>query len=109
MESVVAPPVVRGSAAVPGRVTIRLRPVTADPLRLPALLVVDGVILGRRADGTVDMDAAQRALRSVDANLISSIETVKREPAMERFGSGPFEGALLITTRPATGREVPKP
>jgi len=91
-------------------VFIHERPVNFDSLRAPPLWVVDGVLLGRRRDGTIDHAAAQEALKTLDVKLISSIEVIKGEPASERFGPGASDGAVLITmVRPANGREEPKP
>ena len=86
------------------------RPASYDSLRPPPLYVVDGVILGRRADGTVDRDAAQRALQHLDPTSISSIEVLRGESAISRFGPAARDGAALFTTvRPTTPEEGKKP
>jgi hypothetical protein len=60
------------------------------------------VILGRRRDGTIDRQAARRALQMVDPKRISSIEVLKGVKAMERFGPSGENGAALIRMTPAS-------
>lgn len=99
-----------GNSAGTKPVTIRLRPPSADSRRGPPLYVVDGAILGRRRDGTIDRAAAQDALSALDATRITSIEVMKLVPALERFGPIANDGAVLFTLmRPATRREEAKP
>jgi hypothetical protein len=64
-------------------------------------MVVNGVPLGRRPDGTVDHEAAQRLLQRVSCKDIVSIHFVKAEQALMRFGPGANRGAMLIATAPS--------
>jgi hypothetical protein len=113
MDSVTALPLapsLRASTLTGVTVTLREGPGKLDSLRAPPLYVVDGVILGRRRDGTIDRAAAQDALKTLDPKLISSIEVIKGEPAIERFGRGASGGAVLITmVRPAATQEERRP
>src|SRR5215204_1600622 len=87
MDSVSALPLapsLRASTRTGVTVTFHEGPARLDSLRAPPLYVVDGEILGRRRDGTIDRAAAQDALITLDPKLISSIEVIKGEPAIER-------------------------
>jgi hypothetical protein len=68
------------------------------PGGLPALLFVDGKALGRRADGTIDDVAAAHSLRMVDPLSIVSIQVVKGNEAVERYGPAARGGAVLFVT-----------
>jgi hypothetical protein len=75
----------------------------------PALWVLDGVKLGLRPDGTVDHEAAQRALSKLDPNRIESIQVLKGEAAIARFGPGAHQGAVLFVTRPPDSSRIAPP
>ena len=100
----VAPPRTSAPTGKPVRVVICQR---SGPTDHPALLVVDGVRLGLRPDGTIDHEAAGRALSKLDPNRIESIEVLKGEAAVARFGPGAHAGAVLISTRPDSSRKGP--
>ena len=72
----------------------------ADSVSHPPLYVIDGIIFGLRPDGTVDHDAARRALGTIDPTQIESIQVLKDSLAVARFGPGAHNGAAIITTRP---------
>jgi hypothetical protein len=69
-----------------------------------ALFLVNGKAVGRRSDGTVDSAATLRWLQSVDARQIVSIEVVKGDEAIKRFGPDARGGAVLINTMADTSR-----
>jgi hypothetical protein len=75
----------------------------AKPTAHPPLYVVDGAVLGLRPDGTVDHDAAGRALGTIDPNQIVSIQMLKDSIAIARFGPGAHAGAAIIETYRSTG------
>jgi outer membrane receptor protein involved in Fe transport len=60
------------------------------------MYVVDGVILGRRDDGTIDPEAAGRALARIDPHTIASIQVLKGESAVRRFGPAASDGVILF-------------
>ena len=96
LDSVKVVPVRTSSVPARGPITIRFRPLTADTSRRPSMFIVDGRTLGRRADGSVDRDAAQRELARLDPRTISSIEVLKGESAISRYGPGASDGVVLI-------------
>jgi hypothetical protein len=63
------------------------------------LFVVDGAPLGVRADGTTDHELARRSLALIDPTRIVSIEILKAELAVPRFGPAAHDGVALIVTR----------
>ena len=77
---------------------IRIRCGLGTPDGHPALLVLDGVVLGLRPDGTVDHTAAQAALAGVEVGEVESVVVVKSAEAVRRFGPGGHRGAILIET-----------
>ena len=97
-------PVVAPSSPSGGTITIRERPVTADPLHGPPMYIVDGRTLGRRDDGTIDRSAAQRALGWIDPRTIASIQVFKGESAVGRFGPAASDGVVLIELVPHAWR-----
>ena len=111
MDSVAILPEARPTAPAekPVRVIICHRP-AIDTLH-PPLYVIDGIVLGLRSDNTIDHDAARRVFARIDATTIVSIEVLKGERAMQRFGPGAHEGAILITTtkQGSARREQKKP
>ena len=75
----------------------------------PPLYVINGIVLGLRPDNTIDHVAARRALARINATTIVSIEVLKGERAIQRFGPGAHEGTILITTtKPGSARPEPK-
>ena len=68
------------------------------PGRASALLLVNGRALGRRRDGTIDHVAAGQSLRMVDPRSIVSIQIVKGDEALGRYGPAARGGAVLIVT-----------
>jgi hypothetical protein len=71
-----------------------------DPREWP-LMVVNGVALGRRSDGTVDPGAAQRSLERFSCRDVVSIQFVQSDEALKRFGPAGHRGAMLIVVRPS--------
>lgn len=97
IDSVRAAPIpVASSAPARGPITLHLSPVTADTVHGPPMWIVDGQTLGLRDDGTIDRDAARRALARIDPRTISSIQVLKGDVAVRRFGPGAAEGVALI-------------
>ena len=108
MDSVTVLPVrPAASDGKPVRVIICHRS-TVDTLH-PPLYVIDGVVLGLRPDNTIDHAAARRAFGRINPTSIATIEVLKGEGAMQRFGPGAHEGAILITTaKPGSARREQK-
>ena len=98
VDSVRAVPLAVAASAAPtrGPITIHLRPVTVDSRRGPPMYVVDGVVLGRRDDGTIDHEAAGRALAKLDPRTITAIQVLKGESAVQRFGTSASDGVVLF-------------
>ena len=99
-------PVVRASGA--GERTIRIPRHSYGPGLPPEqwpLLLVNGVALGLRSDGTIDPASAQRLLQQVNCRAIVSIEFVKSEHAVKQFGRAGSRGAFLIVTASDSSRE----
>jgi hypothetical protein len=93
---------VRDSVPLRGPVFIREGWASVHTLRAEPLYVVDGAVLGRRHDGTIDRQAGQRALQVLDPRRIVSIEVLKDIQAVQRFGPSGSNGAVLILTRQLT-------
>lgn len=89
---------IQSAALPPSGARIQIRCGLGTPTGHPALLVVDGVVLGLRPDGTVDHAAAQTVLDGLDAGEIVSVIAIKAAEAVERFGPGGHLGAILIAT-----------
>jgi hypothetical protein len=68
------------------------------------MYIVNGHTLGRRDDGTIDRDAAQRALARLDPRTISSIQVLKGDEAVQRFGPAAADGVALIELVPHAPR-----
>jgi hypothetical protein len=64
----------------------------------PPIWVLDGVVLGLRADGTIDHDAAGKAMREVDVKSITFIQILEDATAIARFGPGAHQGVVLVET-----------
>ena len=79
--------------------TISGRPI--DPRDWP-LLVVNGVALGRRPDGTVDHALAQCLFRLIDCAEWFAVNFVKADEALKRFGPGADRDAMLFLTMPSS-------
>ena len=90
-------PIAAASRSLPQSVTIRFGP-HVDAIRPPALFIVDGEVMGRRADGSIDHGEAERRLRTLDPHRIESIEIVKGADAVRRFGPSARDGTVLIFT-----------
>lgn len=95
-DSVRVVPVRVSSVPARGPITIRFRPLTADTSRGPAMYIVGGRTLGRRGDGSIDRDAARRELTRVDPRTISSIQVLRGESAVQRYGPAASDGVVLI-------------
>ena len=100
MKPIAFAPVPRRPVSVPATVRISGH-CYGTGLGRAALLVVNGVALGRRSDGTVDHAAAQRLLGRVDPGRIVSVEILKPEQASKRFGAGASHGAILFVMAPS--------
>lgn len=68
-------------------------------LNHPALIVLDGVVLGLTKDLTVDDSVAGRAMSQLDTDDILSVEVLKGERAMDRYGERAHNGVVIITTK----------
>ena len=77
-----------------------------DPIHWP-LIVVDGVGLGLRSDGTIDHVAAKRLLQQLRCDQIVSMHSVPSEEAVKWFGRAAHRGALLMTMAPSGSRADP--
>ena len=75
----------------------------------PAMVVVDGVVLGLTSNSTIDDSAAARLLDDIDAADILSLEVVKSQAAMERYGQRGHSGAVIITTNGKRRQAAPAP
>jgi hypothetical protein len=75
----------------------------------PSLWVVNGTPLGLRADGSIDQDAAKRALSKVSCRQVVSIEVLKGAEATTRFGPHVPDGVVLLVTTPLDSALVETP
>jgi TonB-dependent SusC/RagA subfamily outer membrane receptor len=67
--------------------------------------VIDGVVMGLKANGTVDDSLAARTMIDLAPENIASIEVLKGPRGIELYGEGAHNGVILITTkRKARGR-----
>ena len=99
--TVPSPPIPRSLVSVPirGPRFIREGQREVDTLSPQPLYVIDGAIVGRRRDGTIDRLAWRRVLRELDPASIESIEVLKEVPAIRRFGPEGKNGVVLFQTR----------
>jgi hypothetical protein len=89
---------------------LRILCAPGTPAAHPAVYVVDGVVLGLRADSTIDHALGEAMLARLDPTAIVSVTVMKASQAVARYGPGAHGGAILIeTTRPRTPpeREIP--
>ncbi len=96
----------RVSTSVPLMVPIRWRHSYAGatvPLP-PMLMLIDGVPLGLRPDSTVDHDAAKRLMQRIRCKDVVSIQVVRGEQAVRRFGRVADPGVIMVVTASHTWR-----
>jgi hypothetical protein len=101
LDSIRSIPVARSQ---PATVRISIRERFGNSLHGPPMYIVNGHTLGRRDDGTIDRDAAQRALARLDPRTISSIQVLKGGEAVQRFGPAAADGVALIELVPHAPR-----
>lgn len=65
----------------------------------PALIVLDGVVLGLNEDLTIDDSVAARATSRLESEDILSVEVVKGQRAKELYGERAHNGVVIITTK----------
>ena len=103
MDPVSSVPIAATSTPAPKWITFRFGPHVSSS-NPPALFVVDGKVIGRRDDGSIDHVVAGRWFRTIDPLRIEAIEVVKGEHAVRRFGPIARSGAVLFFTRVDSSR-----
>ena len=73
-------------------------PVDVSPHTQPALLVLNGQVIGRLPNGAIDHDAARWALKRLPVDQVKAVEILTYEAAVARFRGSGYEGAILIST-----------